>query len=377
MLDSIKVHFCNAVLKCESMVFFDNCIKAVCKIDTGTFEVTVLACFRNGKHFEGRKIFAIQERYYITERGSANILVYDGTLEINRQFQLYIPPVEYYDMEYKEYETYEFKNRIYFIPLTINKKIFYFDTDIKKYFVVFGDGQNLLIPTGTPEKRFGLSCLYKNEVWLPIFGTKFYVKYNLEEETSEISSIKVENATMSGICFDGKDIWIAQKAEKYAIYDEKKQIHISLGQVNVKMYNTKEFIILSHVKENKLNLIRKDKSECVVVDLPLNNTELKKSESWDLGGCCETDAYILLFFYGDKDLYLLDKKAMLIREIKLQCENYKKYYLDSIERAIDENKDLDLRDYLRFMKSNIGNLHKKELCSGTGKKIWANIDGFI
>ena len=351
VLELIKACFKDAILKGDYMYFFDNRIQAVCKMNTYNFNMKIISKYEDEEKFYGRKIFDFYNKYFIVEGNSARVLVCDKQTSVeSKAFHMYIPSIR---CDNRDYEAYEYNNYIWFFPSIMSEKILCFDMYCQDYVNVVFEELFLRKIIGEKIIQTGYTCLYEDEIWVPVRGTSFYVKYNLSKRKSELFQMKNKNIMLSGICFDGRDIWTVQDKDGSIVCDENGKIEIPEKLSRVRIYDTKEYIIVAPRHLNELTLICKDEYKSTIVELPIEDTAKKKNQKRNITGLCESDTFIFLFCHEESVLYVLNKMSLDLKGIMLLCENYTYHYFEQEGEKLEEHEDINLKHFIQFMQRDI------------------------
>ena len=364
-MEFVKACFLDMVWKDGYMWFFDNRIQALCKMDTTDFKIEVISVYKGEKRFYVRKIFWFQNNFYFATGNSASVLIYDG-----ENFFLQEPSFE---TDSEVYIAFKEDHCIYFFPLPMNERMVCFDLYTQKYSDMLLWDLSVKEKVGDLKPDIVYPCFYKGDIWFPIPKTAFYGRYCLAEKKMDLFQEADQGIHISGICFDGENIWLTQEESRDVICVGKKRIEISAGQPYTWLYNTDNYVIVSMRCGDKILLIDKETLKVSMIDLPLNEEEKQGNKHYDIVNCCESNDFVFLFQHKIGDLTVLYKKTLEIKRVKLQCENYAENCFWGRERYTEEYEDINLERLIQLSGREIDLTAGQENERDSGKTIWKHV----
>lgn len=368
VVDTIKAHFYDAIFENGYMLVFDNFIQALCRIDIKSFEMEIISYYKGKKEFIARRIFLFQNKIYLVSNDSAEILIYDRkTTKENSLFFLF----SFLCKKKIRYTVFEYEKIIYFFPKCIGEKIICFDLIKSKYY------EKKLFDKSTLKKvnncdTMGFSCVQGDSVWFVIYGTKFYVRYHIIDGNVDLFECLDSKMALKAICFDEKKIWLTSIYDNN-IYCEGEQIIKIPGKESFSwLYNIDEYILALPGRDDRLILIHKNTLKKTEISLQSGHyLKQRKSNGSGMIRCIKHENYIFLFPYCIQDLFILEKRSLIIQKVELKCKNYLREYFKRNKKLICETEDIKLENLLWFCrkKSNFKYIEKinKEKC------IWKTI----
>lgn len=369
-MDFIKAAFQDAVFEDGYMWVFDNLIQALCKININNFEMEIVDCYKGKEKFYARKIFRIQDKFYLAGQKSADILIYDRKKR-GKEIAFCLQESTESDDSIKYVGFFLYNNDIYFFPKYIDNGIICFETSDRKF------SKKRLLESSLRKKLEGddltLRCFsfYKDDMWFVLNRTGMYGKYNFGNGKADLYRTDSSNTLFSGICFDGDQIWLTETDNSNVICEGKQIIHILGEQSYWGIYTTEGGIFVPPYKSDKLIFIEKETLKVSIMRLPLTEREKEQvinHHFYDDGNL------IYLFPLNSDPLFVFDKKKGSIQRFKLKCEGYIERCLKDKKVLLKEDEDINFKYLLRFYEfpSNLKNEQEKNK-NEMGKIIWGII----
>lgn len=371
-MEAIKTLFLDAILKDGYLWFFENRIQALCKMDVNSFKIEVISVYRGEKRFYVRKLFEFQNNFYFVSGDSVRVLIYDGNLQKDEQsFFLQEPLLK---ADEKSYISFKENNCIYFLPLSMNDRMVCFDMSTQKYSDMPLCDSSIKEEIGDLQPDIGYPCFYEGDIWFPIKGTAFYVRYRLGEKKVDLFRTADQEIRISGICFDGENIWLTQEDSSDVICVGKRRIKIPAGQPYSWLHNTDNYVIVSIRFGDQILLIDKETFEVSMISLPLLNEGEKQGDKHnDIVNCCESDESVFLLQHRICDLIILCKKILKIRKVTPQCENYVETHFEGKEKYVEEYEDINIEHLIQLSGRKTDLSVSQENERDSGEAIWKHV----
>ncbi len=374
-MDIINASFSDGFFEDNYIWVFDNRIQAICRVHIETLEMEIISHYMNIDKFIAYDIYFFQNKFYLMTKMSSKILVYDrdcGT------FNLLIP-------SWKEEKTlsncaiYTEKCYIYFFPYDLNKNVVCVDLCNQVYI-------QKKLPVSLIRKELGNSDLPVNFfsfcsgiVWFVLLNTNCYGKYNMIEEMLVLFNIEAAGGFLDRICCDGEHIWLTESENGNITCLEKGVVTISENLSYSQLSNIDGSIIALPTYSDKVVLVDKKNFRASVICLPFSEAERQRKEGFkNIVKCREYRDFIYLFPHGIKDLFLLDKKTLEVKRVKITCKDYIKKCFENKNIYLKEDKNIDLQVFQRFCgrKNEMSN-HTEMGKMSQGSSIWDSIKRFV
>ncbi|MCI8599214.1 MAG: hypothetical protein HFJ10_12385 [Lachnospiraceae bacterium] len=369
-MDYINACFLDAVLKDRYMWFFDNRVQALCKMNMDNYEMELVALYGAKEKFHVRKIFLIQDKFFLTTGDSAKVLIFDQSI-----FSLREP---FRRGSSETYMAVSWKNTIYFWPESLENEMICFDTSTQEY--VHKSLQKVPVneKIGVQKQRIGFSSLYEGAVWFVIQGTSWYGRYGLSEGAIQWFQSENQALLLSGICFDGEHIWLTQQNSGIITCVGKESMEVFDEQINAWIYNTSKYILIPPRYGNQVILIQKHNFKVSVVKLPAFAIHDTKTDRQDLDSniinCCEAGDSIFLFQHGIRELLILHKDTLETKRLRLKCKNYKENCLKGEKVLLNEDSDVGLQDLILQSSHRIASMNKGK--REVAESIWNELEAW-
>lgn len=347
-MDLIAASFRAGLLEEENIWFFDNDIQALCKMDVRDYQMEIITKYKGDSPFSVRYIYSFKDKFYFLNSNSRDILEYDRNKH-GKDDAFFLHESGKKDLSV--HTAMDYQGFLFFFPYDISKKINCFDIEKQRY--VERHSFEEILGKRFTNRSLGCACLCGDNAYFVVKGTPFYLKYHLLEGCAELFRCENENSSLGGICFDGKHIWLSQTHSSDLICDGRQTLKVSEGGTYSWLRNLGKYVAVLPEHSDRLVLIRKNTCEISVFNLPLTEMEKKFWNGCILTDCCESGDDIILFPNGVRDLLVLHEKTKRIERVKLQCEGYKKGYLERCKKqndCISENSNVKLRNFLDFIQ---------------------------
>lgn len=371
VLELVKACFQDMILKDGYMWFFDNRIQALCRMKDESFKIEIIATYKKGKKFYVRRIFKFQNKFYFASRDSARLLVYNDNAEKD-ELKFYLQE-SFLKASGKVYTAFKYDTCIYFLPVSMDVKMVCFDMYTERYSEMLLCDSSMKEVIGNSQLDIGYPCFYGNAIWFPIQRTPFYVKYSLAERKAELFQETDKEIMLSGICFDGKNIWLTQEEIGDVICVGKRTINISAELPYSWLHNIGNYIIVSMLFSNKILLIDRETLEVSMRDLSLDEKKKQCGKGYSIINCCESNDVVFLLRSEIQDLIIFDKKTLEVRKVKLKCENYIENFFRGKEKFVEEQEDINLECLIRLSGQEIDMTADWENERDSGKTIWKHV----
>lgn len=357
-MENIRAVFKDGFFEGEYMWVFDNRIQSICKINIHSYKMEIVAKYNGKERFNVEQFFRLQNIFCFVERNSAQILMYDcEEREGDSGFRILKPSI---NNKSRGYTAFMIDNNIWFFPKSIDENIICFNILTKKYCEkIFLDS---FTKKGIRKNNCVIRylCCYEGIVWAALYGTKYYVRYNVAGKKSKL----IQNGNI-GLMLE------EFFSDNYMV----KQIMSGLGkQQNSRLSIMDNFIAVLPKDKDNVFLIHKSTFELLIIDFPL----LKADKIWEggtnIGRCFEYNEFIYFFPNAIKDLFIYDKFSHKIKKIKLGCDNYSENYFVDNRTILYEDEVIGCNELLvyfgqeYFLQNNSGILKEN-----VGKKIWKAI----
>lgn len=370
-MDVVNADFSDAFFEGGYMWIFDNRIQALCKVDLAGFNMEIISFYKSKKKFAVRRIYLYENKFYLVQAGSMQILVYNRE-EQNEDAAFCLIPLLYENREISV--VHEYSGNICFLSNYADGKIFCFNMSAQKYYEKKSIAS--LVKEKIPfDAHIGInSYLYGNTVWFTFYETNYYGRYNIEEENIELFQIEDRSVCLDNICFDGEDVWLTQTNSSNIICAGKKTVKVSGEQFYTKIYNSVNWIVVLPKYEHRIVLVQKGTFDLLIINLPLCEYEIKQRLERNMLRCCEYRDRIYIFPHGIKDLFVLEEKKLAAKRKKLKCANYIKLWSERETEYLYENPALGIDTLVQFCGRNTKLFFaENEKKRNMGNIIWNNM----
>lgn len=369
-MDYIAASFLDGIFENEYIWVFDNRIQAICKINITNFNMEIVSFYKGERKFFARKIFKIENKFYLVGRESSRILIYNRNkqeeyLEFSLQNSSILDDSE-------KYIVFLYGTCIYFLPQYIGKEIICFDTSIKKYFTK----QPLKHFINGRVKESSVVIQYSNQhqgaAWFVLRGTGFYGQYNFVKEKLELFQIENSESFLSGCCFDGDNVWLVEINNGHVICAKEQVAFIPQRQYYSNPFPVNEGIILLPANADRLMFIEKESFKMSVIEMPFDRARRKQLTLYPVYGQYGNCVFMFPVLFGT--MYIFNKKTLQITQVVLKCEEYIKKCFSGEKVLLNEEQDINLKQLLQTYERSMGPFYKEKRDKDeTGKIIWKTI----
>lgn len=369
-MDSIKAFFRDGVYENGYIWVFDNQIQAICKISVTDFELKVIGRYKGKDVFIARRIFLFQDMFYLVERNSTKILIYDRNKQ-GKDTAFCLQETKVCNRTEK-YAAFFYGDRIYLFPRSIDGEVIVFETSTREYIKsrLFEDSIKAKIRKEDLFIKYPSN--YQEVLWFVLNNSNFYGRYDLATRKAELFQAGDKGTVLSGCCFDGERIWLTESHSSDVICVGERTVSIldELPWPYSFPYSVDEGIIIpSGDNGDKLVFIEKATFKVSIVELPLS--EKTKQLTTACREYIEQGNFIFLFPLEDRSMFVFDKDLLKITQVNLKSDNYIERDFIAGNVVLCEDECINIKHLLQFSGENSASIQScmKEKIE-TGQTVW-------
>lgn len=354
-MNQIKANFRDAVIENDYMWFFDNVIQAVCRMKLENHETEIVCRYKGPEKFVVAKLYSINGCLYLISLSKIGVLIYDKRRKLfQEQFVAQNNGKNVFCLS----SAFVYRNNIWLLPRRYSGTVYCYDVKCNKIMSkqAYFDKMNEKSVSGVFSPFY---MLKGKELWLPVFGERFYAVFNLENDCSRIYELPDKNVSLNSIYFAEKKIWFTDMNKKgiICLEEDGEMKHIAFGEEAKRPYSN---IVCAH---GKMFFLPRYKNVLLVADnetvteFNLGYIETDGSEPAEMvHNAVATEEGLYLIPYHAKELFFYHNQEGTVTQIEMMTkEDYETEKIESVlnrEGRLKETNDISIRDFFRYLDKN-------------------------
>lgn len=251
----------------HTMWAFDNMIQAICCIDLTDGKMEVIKVYESDSPYMVRWMIAYENMLYMCSDIKTDILVFD--LEKNC-FEKKSYVEKNILITQKNSRVFLLGNVIWMMPVWLEDSIICFNLENQEFSSFTTLLQTMQKVDVNAETFSPFFCVDERFLWVPVFGTNSYIKYNIRKNKSEVHEVKGEGVKLNGIWqWDGK-LWFSMVNSKNVLCINKEH---HLREYEFGGDGNRYYSSFAQFKE-KLYLLPRFSDKMIAFDLASDETEI-------------------------------------------------------------------------------------------------------